>query len=175
MARLIDALLEFARVGRSEIRKSRANMRFLVDEVVREMAPDLAGRNFVWNISPLPEVDGDPSLLRQVWFNLLGNAVKYTRGRDPAIIAIQSTPQDDEFIFQIADNGAGFNMDHAGKLFGVFQRLHGVRQFEGSGIGLANVRRIVQRHGGRTWAEGKVGEGATFFFTLPKSRAAATA
>jgi signal transduction histidine kinase len=167
MGQLIDALLEFARVGRSEMLKTRVDMRALLEDARRDLEPDLEGRNVVWSISPLPEVSGDESLLRQVWANLLGNAVKYSRERDPATITVDGVAQDEEIIFQVADNGAGFNMDYANKLFGVFQRLHGARQFEGTGIGLANVRRIVQRHGGRTWAEGKVGEGAKFYFTMP--------
>ena len=107
------------------------------------------------------------SLLRQVWWNLLTNAVKYTRGKDPAKIEISATEENREIIFKVEDNGAGFDMEYADRLFGVFQRLHPENEFEGTGVGLANVRRIINRHGGRTWAEGKAGEGAKFFFSLP--------
>jgi light-regulated signal transduction histidine kinase (bacteriophytochrome) len=125
------------------------------------------GRNVLWERQPLPNIFGDYNLLRQVWLNLLGNAVKYTRPRDPAKIKVSAVTQDNEVIFQVHDNGVGFDMGYADKLFGVFQRLHVENQFEGSGIGLANVRRIVQRHGGRTWAESKEGEGSIFYFSLP--------
>jgi two-component system sensor histidine kinase/response regulator len=167
MGRLIDDLLAFSRTGRAELRKGRVTMDDLVQETLGQMQPDLAARHIVWNVLPLPEVSGDSNLLRQVWANLLGNAVKYTRPRDPAIIEIGAIAQDNEFIFYIRDNGVGFRMAHADKLFGVFQRLHDADAFEGTGIGLANVRRIVQRHGGRTWAESKEGAGATFYFSLP--------
>ena len=113
-------------------------------------------------------------MLRQAWFILLSNAVKYTRGKSPARISVQAAKQDGEIIFQVQDNGAGFDMKYADKLFGVFQRLHRSDEFEGTGIGLANVRRIISRHGGRTWAEGKPGEGATFFFSLPHKQNSAT-
>ncbi|HWY75325.1 MAG TPA: ATP-binding protein [Verrucomicrobiae bacterium] len=167
MGQLIDDLLGFSRMGRVEIHKGQVKMDVLVRETIDQLQPDLAGRKIEWNVRPLPEVLGDHNLLRQVWSNLIGNAVKYTRPRDPTRIEIGAVIQDGETIFHIRDNGVGFSMEYSEKLFGVFQRLHDAADFEGTGIGLANVRRIVQRHGGRTWAESKEGEGATFYFSLP--------
>jgi len=168
LGQLIDELLVFSRMGRTELRHTPLNSRAMVDEVIRELQPDLQGRQVEWKIGELPSVQADPAMLRQVWANLLGNAVKYTRNRPVARIAIEQQPNGTgETVFAVRDNGAGFDMQYASKLFGVFQRLHTVNEFEGTGIGLANVHRIVQRHGGRVWAEGAVGEGATFFFSLP--------
>ena len=147
---------------------TRVDLRNLIDDVVRELQPEMQGRNIEWRIGDLPAVQADPIMLRQVWVNLLNNAIKYTRQRPAALIEIGSQRNGaGETVFSIRDNGAGFDMQYASKLFGVFQRLHSAGEFEGTGIGLANVRRIVQRHGGRTWAEGRVGEGAVFYFSLP--------
>ena len=165
---LIDELLVFSRMGRTELHKVDTNSRALIDDVVRELQPETQHRRVEWTIGDLPLTRADPVMLRQVWSNLLGNAAKYTRQRDPARIDV--THRLDEargHVFSVRDNGAGFQMEYAAKLFGVFQRLHSEKEFEGTGIGLANVRRIVERHGGRTWAEGRPGEGATFFFSLP--------
>ena len=141
----------------------------LVREVIAELEPEQAGRRIEWSLRPLPIVRGDLSLLRQVWANLIGNAIKYTRQKDPAHIEIGSLDDSEhELVFFIKDNGTGFDMKHAEHLFGLFQRLHVREEFEGTGLGLANVRRIVDRHAGRTWAYGEVGKGATFYFSLPK-------
>ncbi|OIR05306.1 phytochrome-like protein cph1 [mine drainage metagenome] len=165
---LIDELLAFSRMGRAEMQRVEVPSRTLVDEVVRSLQPDLHDRAVEWRIGNLPTVHADPAMLRQVWANLLGNAVKYTRGRAPAVIEVfHHTGPGGEHVFAVRDNGAGFDMQYVDKLFGVFQRLHGTSEFEGTGIGLAHVKRIIHRHGGRVWAEGRVNEGATFFFTLP--------
>lgn len=171
MGALIDDLLVFSRMGRSEMNRTNVKMNDLVAEVLREMSQDLQDRAIEWDISPLPEVNGDRALLKQVWVNLISNAVKYSRHRSPATIKINCQEIDSaELEFSVQDNGAGFDMKYAGKLFGVFQRLHQAEEFEGTGIGLANIRRIIQRHGGRTWAEGKVDAGATFYFTMTNNR-----
>jgi signal transduction histidine kinase len=168
MARLIDDLLAFSRISVSELRQVEIDTTALLEEIFRQLQPEIEGRNIVWKKGALPRVQADPSLLRQVFLNLILNAVKYSRLRDPAEIEISSQPgPPDEVVFFVRDNGAGFDMKYAAKLFGVFQRLHRQEEFEGTGIGLANVRRIIARHGGRTWAEGQVDKGATFYFSLP--------
>jgi light-regulated signal transduction histidine kinase (bacteriophytochrome) len=155
-------------MGRSELRRTTVSTDSLVSDVLRDTAQDLEGRQIEWDIAPLPDVYGDPAMLKQVWVNLISNAVKYSRHRSPAKIKISGRKNEaGELEFSVQDNGAGFDMKYAGKLFGVFQRLHQNEEFEGTGIGLANVRRIISRHGGRTWAEGEVDRGATFSFTLP--------
>ncbi|MGC3959535.1 MAG: PAS domain S-box protein [Verrucomicrobiota bacterium] len=168
MGVLIDDLLVFSRMGRAELRQGEVDMRELVDEVRRDMAADLGGRKISWDIGSLPKLQGDRAMLKQVWVNLISNAVKYTRERIEAMIKITSRKNEQGmWEFSVADNGAGFDMQYVGKLFGVFQRLHMAEEFEGTGIGLANVQRIIVRHGGRVWAEGQVDVGATFRFTLP--------
>jgi signal transduction histidine kinase len=169
MARLIDALLSFSRTGRALLRRTPVPLGALVKSVLNDLRYDIEGRQVDWAIGALPTAEVDYALLRQVFFNLLSNALKYTRGRDPTRIEIgfSDTPQD--WVVFIRDNGIGFDMRFADKLFGVFQRLHGAPEFEGIGVGLANVRRIIQRHGGKTWAEAESGCGATFYFSLPKS------
>jgi signal transduction histidine kinase/DNA-binding NarL/FixJ family response regulator len=167
MGRLIDDLLEFSRMGRAELMRGRVNMNTLVAEVMRELQKDTDRRTVFWETGDLPEVEGDRAMLRQVWVNLLSNAVKYTSKRERAEISVEAARAGGEWQFSISDNGAGFDNQYAGKLFGVFQRLHRADQFEGTGIGLANVRRIIARHGGRAWAEGEVDKGAVFHFTLP--------
>jgi two-component system, sensor histidine kinase and response regulator len=167
MTRLIDDLLAFSRIGRAAMHRQRIRMAELIDETFQDLAPDLTNRRIDWERHAIPDTVGDPQLLKQVWVNLLANAVKYTRPRDPAKIEIGAEEADNEIIYYVKDNGVGFNMQYADRLFGVFQRLHTDKDFEGTGVGLANVRRIVQRHGGRTWAEGAEGRGATVYFSLP--------
>lgn len=165
---LIDELLMFSRMGRAELRHTPTDMAALVAEAIAEQKVAAPERRVDWRIGPLPAVAADPAMLRQVWRNLLGNAVKYTRHRLVAQIEVSHRFDPAEgHVFSVRDNGAGFDMQYAGKLFGVFQRLHSDDEFEGTGVGLANVRRIVQRHGGRTWAEGEPGAGAAFHFSLP--------
>jgi light-regulated signal transduction histidine kinase (bacteriophytochrome) len=167
MGQLIDDLLSFSRMGRAEMHETTVNFDRLLQETRKSLDLATVGRGIRWKISTLPAVQGDAAMLRQVWANLLGNAVKYTRKRDIAEIEIGRTGHEDgRIIFFVRDNGAGFDMRYAAKLFGVFQRLHHAEEFEGTGIGLANVRRIIVRHGGRTWAEGSPDAGATFYFTL---------
>ncbi|HTE39858.1 MAG TPA: response regulator [Steroidobacteraceae bacterium] len=167
MSKLIDALLAFSRIGRASMRMQAIDMDDLVRDTLTQLQPDLASRHIDFQMRSLPAVTGDPDLLRQVWVNLLANAVKYTRPRDPALIEIGSVAGENEIVFHVRDNGVGFNMQYADRLFSVFQRMHSDSEFEGTGVGLANVKRIIQRHGGRTWAEAKVDEGATIYFTLP--------
>jgi len=173
MGRLIDDLLIFSRMGRAEMRVGTVNLNLLLVEVIQSLQPEIQQRQVVWRKTSLPVVHGDAPMLRQVLVNLLANAVKYTRTRDPAEIEIGWRETPDEVVVFVRDNGVGFEMKYADKLFGVFQRLHRAEEFEGTGIGLANVRRIVVRHGGRTWAESTLGTGATFFFSLPKNHSAA--
>ena len=170
MGNLIDDLLDFARIGKAELRTTTVNLDPLVHETVDEFQAETAGRNIVWEIHPLPTVRADRDLLRLVLVNLVSNAVKFTGHRAAAKIEIGCLPSavGETGIF-IRDNGAGFDPQYAGKLFGVFQRLHSQDKFAGTGIGLANVQRIIQRHGGRVWAEGVVDGGATFYFSLPNA------
>ncbi|KAA0683198.1 ATP-binding protein [Azospirillum brasilense] len=166
---LVDNLLHFSQMGRSELTPVSVDMSVLVAEVRETLAPDTAGRAIEWNIAPLPTVRGDPVMMRLVLQNLLSNAIKYSRDREPARIAVGCEDRPTETIFFVRDNGVGFNQAYEKKLFGVFQRLHRNEEFEGIGIGLANVRRAVERHGGRTWADGRLDKGAIFYFTLPKA------
>ncbi|MBI5950678.1 MAG: PAS domain S-box protein [Chloroflexi bacterium] len=170
MGVLIDDLLSFSRMGRNEMVRLEVNLHELVQEIVRDFRPETEGRNIQWEIVPLPIVNGDRAMLRIVMNNLVANALKFTRPREIAQIEIGCEKNDEgETVIFVRDNGVGFDMNYAGKLFGVFQRLHHQDDFEGTGIGLANVHRIIARHGGRTWAEGEVDRGATFFFSLPQS------
>jgi signal transduction histidine kinase len=169
MGMLIDNLLAFSRMGRSAINPATIDTEALVAHIREELAPDMKGRIIEWKIGPLPRVYFDKTLFQQVWVNLLGNAIKYTRQREKAVIAIECRENPTEYEFEVRDNGAGFDMRYADKLFGIFQRLHFNEEFEGTGIGLANVKRIITRHGGRTWASGELNVGATFYFTVPKT------
>lgn len=167
--RLVDGLLHFSQLGRATLARVEVDVGQLVDEVRHLLEPDLQGRNLRWTVHPLPGVTGDPTMLRLVVQNLLANAIKYTRDRTDPEIEVGCRSNADAHEFFVRDNGRGFDMAYAGKLFGVFQRLHREEEFEGIGIGLANVRRIVERHGGRVWAEGRLDHGATFHFSLPRS------
>jgi PAS domain S-box-containing protein len=164
---LVDDLLAFSRMGRVEMRNQPVDMHQLALQAKADCEPDIVGRTLVWDIQSLPNVEGDTSMLRQVWRNLLSNAAKYTRSRPEAVIRVRGESDGERALFSVQDNGVGFDARYVDKLFGVFQRLHTTEEFEGTGIGLANVRRIIQRHGGRVWAESVVGQGATFFFELP--------
>jgi light-regulated signal transduction histidine kinase (bacteriophytochrome) len=169
MGLLIDDLLSFSRMGRKEMSKAQVDLAELVQEAIQEFKPETEGRNILWKISSLPLVTGDKAMLRIVLVNLVSNALKFTRVRSQAEIEIGWMPgREKETIVFVRDNGVGFDMHYADKLFGVFQRLHRADEFEGTGIGLANIRRVINRHGGRTWAEGEVGYGATFYFSLPQ-------
>jgi light-regulated signal transduction histidine kinase (bacteriophytochrome) len=166
MGLLIDDLLSFSRMGRHELARQSVDLNTLVQEVIRDFAPETHGRDIHWRIADLPVVTGDRALLRMVLVNLISNALKFTQPRPQVDIEVGFTREANETVVFVRDNGVGFDMQYVGKLFGVFQRLHRVDEFEGTGIGLANVRRIIARHGGRTWAQGEVDHGATFFFSL---------
>jgi PAS domain S-box-containing protein len=170
--KLVDDLLAFSRMGRADMKLRSVDLRELVSEVQRELATESADRTVTWEVGELPTVTADPSLLRLVLTNLLSNALKYTRPREHTRISIGAEQTGEEVHLWVRDNGVGFDMQYVDKLFGVFQRLHTSDQFEGTGIGLANVRRIVHRHGGRAWAEGALEQGATFHITLPIARGA---
>ena len=170
MGLLIDSLLDFSRIGRAEMQKTKVSLNELVKDAIQDSKEGVEGRNITWEVSELPEVHGDKTLLRLVLINLIDNAVKFTSTRTNPKIDIGYSSDNNDMTFFVRDNGAGFDMKYVDKLFGVFQRLHSKSEFEGTGIGLANAKRIIQRHGGKVWAEGKVEEGATFFFTLPKEK-----
>jgi light-regulated signal transduction histidine kinase (bacteriophytochrome) len=169
MGMLIDDLLSFSRMGRQELTRAQVDLGDLVQNVIHEFEPETRGRVIHWQVAKLPVVTGDRAMLRVALVNLISNALKFTKQRAQAVIVIDCQRDNAETIVFVRDNGAGFDMRYGSKLFSVFERLHNSGEFEGTGIGLANVRRVISRHGGRTWAEGKVDEGATFYFSLPQA------
>jgi light-regulated signal transduction histidine kinase (bacteriophytochrome) len=170
MGLLIDDLLQFSRTGRQELRKSLIDMNLVFEEVLLTTNRDAEDRKIEWITNSLPTVYCDQSLIKQVWVNLLSNAVKFTRENEKTEIEVGYEENEKDFVFSVRDNGVGFDMKYANKLFGVFQRLHSKADYDGTGIGLANVQRIIHRHGGRVWAEAEQDKGAIFYFTLPKQK-----
>lgn len=171
MGRLIDDLLDFSRIGRKELTLQASGIASIVNGVVEDLHSETEGRAIEWRIGELPFVECDPNLMKQVFANLLSNALKYSRPRQTAIIEVGQVASKGARVFFVRDNGVGFSMRHADKLFGVFQRLHRQEDFEGTGIGLATVQRVIHKHGGRIWAEAEMDKGATFYFTLAPSDA----
>jgi light-regulated signal transduction histidine kinase (bacteriophytochrome) len=167
MTQLVDGLLNLSRLGRRPLQKRELALSDLVRSVIEALASETAGRQIEWILPELPTVSADPVLLQQVFANLIGNAIKYTHPRSQAQIEIASFIKEGETVYFIRDNGVGFDMQYIDKLFGVFQRLHREEDFEGTGVGLAIVQRIIHRHGGRIWAESEPGQGTTFYLTLP--------
>jgi light-regulated signal transduction histidine kinase (bacteriophytochrome) len=168
MGQLIDDLLAFSRLGRRELKMSDINMRALAEEVFEQQQISETERTARLTVEELPQAIGDRAMIREVLVNLFSNALKYSASQDSSFIGVAGRVEGDESIYSVKDNGVGFDMKYADKLFQVFQRLHSAEEFEGTGIGLALVQRIIHRHGGRVWAEGKVNEGATFYFSLPR-------
>ena len=168
MAQMIDDILAFSRAGRQDITPAAVDMEELARAALEDLKPVLAGANIKVEIQPLPDSRGDAPMIQRLWTNLLDNAIKFTRPNPEGVIEVGAQAGEGETVYYVKDNGVGFDMRYVGKLFGVFQRLHGQSEFPGTGIGLAIVKRIVTRHGGRVWAEGKVGQGATLYFALPK-------
>jgi light-regulated signal transduction histidine kinase (bacteriophytochrome) len=171
MGRLVDDLLALAKLSRQEVRFQITGLKSLVEEVLRSYKAELSDREINWTIGELPFVYCDPTLIRQVYANLLSNAIKYTRPRHRAEIEIGQKTIDGQTVLFVRDNGVGFNMKYADKLFGVFQRLHRSEDFEGTGVGLAAIQRIIHKHSGTIWAEAEIDKGATFYFTLAGPRA----
>ena len=174
MGQLVDDLLNLARLGRRELSLQVTGLNSIVQDVLKDVKAENANREIQWNIQPLPFVECDPALVRQVFSNLLSNAAKYSRPRKPATIEVSQINHDGQPVILVRDNGVGFSMKYADKLFGVFQRLHRPEDFEGTGVGLATVHRIVRKHGGRVWAEAELDKGATFFFTLGTQKTEST-
>ncbi|MBM4135764.1 MAG: PAS domain S-box protein [Nitrospira sp.] len=167
MGQLIDDLLAFSRISRQEVAKSEIDMTRLAKAVFEELKPSIPEQTSQFNLKELPPAQGDQSMIRQVFMNLLSNAIKFTGKKESAVIEVAGWSEENENVYCVKDNGAGFDMQYKNKLFGIFQRLHSAQEFEGTGVGLAIVQRVIHKHGGRVWAEGKVNEGATFYFTLP--------
>jgi light-regulated signal transduction histidine kinase (bacteriophytochrome) len=170
MANLIDSLLAFSRIGRQALQLGPVDVDALLRDVLQELQPETEGRDVSWESSALPEITADRTLIKLVLTNLISNAIKFTRGRAAARIAIGCDELNGARVFFVKDNGAGFDMRFAHKLFGVFQRLHSAEEFPGTGIGLANCKRIIERHGGAIWAQSTPDAGATFYFSLPQAR-----
>jgi light-regulated signal transduction histidine kinase (bacteriophytochrome) len=163
---LVDDLLGLSQIGRQKLSFRQTALGLLVAQAVEDLAPEFAGRHVEWQIAELFNAECDPGLMKRVFTNLLSNAVKYTRRRKRAVIQVGQTRQNEERVVFVRDNGVGFDMQHAKNLFGVFQSLHKARDFEGTGVGLAIVQRIIGKHGGRIWANAELGQGVTFYFTL---------
>ena len=172
MGRLVDDLLQLAQLGRHDATRRRISLDSLIRDVLANLRTETTGREIEWRVEPFPPVVCDPGLMHVLFTNLLSNAVKYTRTRQKAVIEVGHLVKDRELVFYVRDNGVGFDMKYADKLFGVFQRLHRAEEFEGTGVGLATVRRIVRKHNGVVWAEASPDVGATFFFTLGAGTAA---
>jgi light-regulated signal transduction histidine kinase (bacteriophytochrome) len=168
MDELIENLLSFSRMARAELHAVEISLTEIVDRVKKNLEEQNGEKKVDWHIGKLPRVSADPNLMGVVITNLLSNALKYSRERNPPRVEIGTQEGENEHIIFVRDNGVGFDMEYAHKLFGVFQRLHDQQEFEGTGIGLANVKRVILRHGGRVWAEGAENQGATFYFALPK-------
>jgi signal transduction histidine kinase len=169
MGHLVDDLLHLSKVGQRKLTIQNTPLGALLEQVIKDLEPECSGRDVIWRVGKLFSAECDPGLMKQVFVNLLSNAVKYTRTQEHALIEVGQTRQNDEQVVFVRDNGVGFDMQYAGKLFGVFQRLHKARDFEGTGVGLAIVQRIIRKHGGRIWVEAELNRGATFFFTLGSS------
>jgi light-regulated signal transduction histidine kinase (bacteriophytochrome) len=167
MGLLIDDLLNLAKIGRQPVSRRLTPLNVLVQTALEQLDSEGLDREIEWRIGDLGSVECDPSLIRVVFVNLLSNAIKYSRLRERAVIQVGRTRMNEEWVIFVQDNGAGFDMDYADKLFGVFQRLHKAKDFEGTGVGLATVQRIIHKHGGRVWADAEVDKGATFRFTIP--------
>jgi len=169
----VDELLGLSRLGRQSLNLQAAGLNSIVAEVISMLQPEVEGRQIEWKIADLPFVECDPSMMKQVFQNLVSNALKYSRPRSPAVIEIGEVRKDGEAAIFVRDNGVGFNMKYSDKLFGVFQRLHRAEDFEGTGVGLATVQRIIKKHQGRIWAEAELDRGATFYFTVGSVESAA--
>jgi len=168
MGELIDDLLSFSRLGKKELVSMQIDMQALAENIVKELLQSEPENKYHFNIGPLPPIKADQVMIKQVLINLVGNAIKYSSKKDAPEIEIGSIDEKTKTIYYVKDNGAGFDMAYANKLFGVFQRLHSLEEFEGSGVGLALVKRIIDKHKGEVWAEGFESKGATFYFSLPK-------
>jgi hypothetical protein len=175
MSRMIEDLLNLARMDRRSMVLEMTSLNSLVDRVVQDLKCETAQRDIEWRIGSLLAIKCDPGLLQQVFANLLSNAVKYTRRRQRAVIEVDRSTVDGQTVFFVRDNGAGFNPKYADKLFGAFQRLHSDQEFEGTGVGLATVQRIIRKHGGRVWAEAETDKGATFYFSVGEAAGTITA